>query len=414
MDFCDQARGLAEIFQRIPALEAFYASLPLFANVPSSVIQQSIIEGHLILPLLRGPRFTLYPEKDSSKWLEYISFVFPACNNLDQLRSLSPSTLLLLMGRMSSLYQIDAFMESLVEKKLIVGLVDIIKLIHEAFGIDDVRDTDGAELMTWEKNSSIMDPQQSLDTPPKSPCPDPTADGEAYFPMDRLAQARKTLNMFVTHLLDDPAVKAASKYDQHWFKTELYNFFIAQARQVAECSTLAAQTEKVLANKVYLSTTATYQRWVHSTGADSVGSPYQFAFLSILLAEGTGRDCWETAEEKYLAQSISQGVARVWRIENDIGGVRRDRQDDTVNSINFPEFATQHRPDEDLQNLLTVVAEHEKRRWKKDIETLKSLVHGNAAKEEKVRKVGVFTDCMELYGQIYIARDPWWKKADDA
>ena len=73
-----------------------------------------------------------------------------------------------------------------------------------------------------------------------------------------------------------------------------------------------------------------------------------------------------------LSCSMSQALAAVWRIENDIGGISRDRVDCTVNSVNFPEFAN-HKPrrsDEELHRELVVLAGHERRRWKDDMAKL--------------------------------------------
>lgn len=416
---------LVEIpFKRLPDLGAFYISLPMFKTTKAWIIQASLIEGYLLLPLLRQ-NYNLYPEKDSFRWLEYISFVFSACNNINEAHGVSTGVLVLVMGLMSILYQIDAFMESLLEKGLIRGLAEIVGLIHETFDLTEENNTCGVDLLSWSRGSVNLSPK--LRTPPVSPGQSTKNSQIDYFTTingKNLDEARSQLNKFVRYLLDHAAIAAASPHDRHWFKTELYEFFMAQAGQVAEKATLERQVKTASSpsndaspshdsSRVYTSSTQTYHRWVRSTGANSVGSPYQFAFFSIVLASGTGRDCWESVEEKYLAQSASQGLAAVWRIENDIGGIVRDRLDCTVNSVNFPEFAEQRRSDEELKAQLMILAGHERRQWKADMMALRGLVAGDAAKEGRLDNMRVFTDAMELYGQIYIKRDVWKMKADE-
>lgn len=487
-------------YDRLPKLEAFYASLPMFKDAPRERIRASLIEGYLFWPTLRSSKYYLYEDKDSSKWLEYLAFVFPACNNVHEV--FAPTDMLVsLMGVMSGLYQIDSFLEHAIENDLARNVEELFVIIGEVFDrpTEATRESNEASMIQRAKDSiesrlangtpdrtsvvSIEDTlvtHYGLQSPPESP------HSASKKPFNRfkdntsnhLDKARRILKKLVTHITQHPAVLKASPHDRHWLWTELRAFFYAQAKQIEEVELFARQKHTRATdasnsgrrpslspvagkNHVFESPYSTYHRWLHTTGADSVGSPYQFAFFSILLAASTSSsspsssssmsssrlktgmdgadghhaDCWPSPREKMLVQSMSAGVARMWRIENDVGGLVRDRADGTVNSVNFPEYAvTTNTPhgagdgsgqdkadavdvadaDDALAAQLVEMAARERRLWQADYAELAEIAKGiGSAQEERVRLTRLFTAAMELYGQIYIARDVWWRKADD-
>lgn len=75
--------------------------------------------------------------------------------------------------------------------------------------------------------------------------------------------------------------------------------------------------------------------WLHTTGARSVGTNYQFAFLACLVSAVDQTPCWQGLEQYYLAQAFAQHVSASWRIWNDLGGRIRDEAEGAFSSCSF-------------------------------------------------------------------------------
>ena len=421
-------------FDRLVKLEAFYASLPHFNFDQAWFLRASLIEGYLFWPTLKSSEHLLYNDKDESKWLEYITFVL-ASNNNKAGCACSTEVLLGLMVQMSLLYQIDSFMEGIMPTYGFSNIKVVYQLVDDAFW--KITRFKNADMMALSRPMSpphseidkemlvSQESQSFVPTPPSSPS------SESEDPIS-VEAARSILNRFVTHLLSLPAVANASPHDRFWFASELRDFFVAQTRQVEEKMILKNQGQsKFLSQSLtFSSPKGTYYRWAHTTGSGSVGSPYLFAFMSCMLGNGNGNqqvDCWSSAEEKYLIERMSQHLAVMCRIENDVGGIRRDRVDCTVNSVNFPEFAAPSaswKPqqkgdttprDRKLAKTLLRLAQHEREAWQRDFQVLEELARDSEdeSKMEQIDRLRLFTGFITLYGEIYVARDPWLVRADD-
>ena len=412
--------------QRLPKLEAFYASLSYFKNTPCWVLRASIVEGFLFRSMLTSPDHMLFHDKDESKWLEYVMSVLPAVNNTADFVC-STEVLFGQMLQLSFLYQIDSFMESIMETHSFDDVNIVYQLVEEAFG-EITYGKEEKALNAHVPAIPVKSPLQASRTDqgylPASPPLTPKTDGSR--PSSRgssldyrevnVASARSTMKVFVDYMTKLPSITSANSHDRFWFMTELRDFFLAQARQVEEKMILAAQYQEtpLMHSPVFPGSKGTYYRWVSTVGSASIGSSQLFAYMCCQLGkELPAGTAWHSVEEKYLVERMNQHLAIMCRIENDMGGIRRDRVDFTVNSVNFPEFTTASPDDQDLARTLLRLAQYEREAWKRDYDALADLARGNEAKEKLVDRLRFFTGFITTYGEIHLARDPWWVRADN-
>lgn len=95
------------------------------------------------------------------------------------------------------------------------------------------------------------------------------------------------------------------------------------------------------------------------------------------------------------------------QIYKDFGSMTHDQQEKNLNSVNFIEFhpngtATSTIP---IKDELFRLAEYERDCWSQAMTRLDTLAQGDGQKKRKLRKLKMFCDVTDLYGQISIARD---------
>ena len=85
-----------------------------------------------------------------------------------------------------------------------------------------------------------------------------------------------------------------------------------------------------------------YYDWVHTTSAAHTSCHYSFLFFCCLINRPLGQweedECFTTVRQKYLAQDVCAHLATMCRMYNDFGSVGRDREENNLNSIDFPDF----------------------------------------------------------------------------
>jgi len=141
-------------------------------------------------------------------------------------------------------------------------------------------------------------------------------------------------------LLHETPVRDASEFNQRWYTAELRRTMLAMVQQLIESSPGPQSSGDGKKQRGPSNTTGdgdgdTLRTWLHSTGASSVGTNYQFAFLACLVSARDQTPCWQGLEQQYLAQTFAQHVSTSWRIWNDLGGRVRDAEEGAFTSCNF-------------------------------------------------------------------------------
>lgn len=345
---------------RIENYIPFYRQTPLLASVPEWQLRASLFEGYLFQPALRRRRLDVFPRKNmpEDKYFEYIPFTWTGCSNRN--RTFASADFLFEMMVLSFLnYQADEHMEA-AGRRYAGDLSGLSQMIDEVF---------------------------------QRP-----AAGEADTTEDDI---RGPLTKFVRYFLTHPRVLQASEFDRASLRRELKRYLLAQVAQTEDSRLLQETRQGKTAT-----TWESFFHWVRSTAADNSSCPYAFASVACFLGD-KDRDCFEGAEEKFIASDVGQHLASMCRMYNDFGSVARDREDQNLNSIDFPEFADNHTDQDErtAKEVLFRLAQYEQSCLDAAMARLDKLCRDDARKRRKLDIFRVFCSATDLYGQIYVVRD---------
>ncbi|KAI8966716.1 hypothetical protein F5Y11DRAFT_361783 [Daldinia sp. FL1419] len=154
----------------------------------------------------------------------------------------------------------------------------------------------------------------------------------------------------------------------------------------------------------YLNPGRTFYNWVRNTSADHTSCPFSFVFFSCLVPK-LSSTVFKTARLAYLAEDLCRHLASLCRMYNDYGSIARDREENNLNSVNFPEF---HLPikgvrdtNQDTKIELMGIAEYER----EGLERIMVALERELGDDSLMDALKVFIDVTDLYGQIYIQKD---------
>jgi len=399
-------------WERIVKLEKLSKRLPLFASFPDWTIKASLIEGYLFLPQLNSIRLDVFPRKNMAedKYFEYIPFAWTSTNNLK--RAHLRGTFLREMMIISFLnYQADEYMETSVSTCFADRLDDARDLIDRLF--DELRsktnghsknlpygntseDGSAPEVENGEPSSDKGRTSKKRKIGPDEPIATNKVDSSNdESSVERENEIRETLRRFVGHVLDHPTVQSASRYDKGRLRHELRTFLLAHVDQIEDNRRLSGNLAPSKAPS------RTFFDWVRRTGSDHTSCPYSFAFAVCLLGEGD--DFFSSSNEKYFAQATCRHLATLCRMYNDIGSVARDRVEENLNSLDFPEFHTARTiplQDNVLKDLIYQLATFERKCLELALGNLRAT-----SRELTLRFVNTFIDVTDMFGQIYVEKD---------
>ncbi|EUC41382.1 hypothetical protein COCMIDRAFT_106270 [Bipolaris oryzae ATCC 44560] len=342
----------------------FYSGLPGIAQTPNWMLVASIIEGSLqSRRLLRKckeafPEYSTDVPERTQQYLEYIPAVWIICSNKDSI--FCSSKILFDMMILSFLtYKIDEYMETIATVGP-GGLDNLKQTISKAFSCIQIPESTST-------NSSS--PTDSVDN---------------------------TLAHFVSYVMRLPTVINAAKYDKNRLQTKLHTYLDSHVDQLiqdqffsSENSADTTRTHKSMAN---------LHEWVH--GAASSSTSCQHAFNLLLCSHSGDSDVFDTAEQEYLAENLSNHLGAMCRIDNDVGSMARDKADGTLNAADFPKMNVRLGAKAQLLNL----ARWERKQVSAALEALSEvLVSGQQQRVEQLLRM--FTDVCDVYGQIYHRRD---------
>ena len=370
----------------ITKLEKFFSSLPLFSKIPNHeiMILMSLSESYFSLPQLRCSIPAIFPRNDEaeSKYLEYIPFTWISCSNL---AAQADSAILMDMMVISVLnYQVDQYMEAVIARDYATDFQPIRDLIS----------TLGKEERDYDAIALKRPGTDTLREPSRDP--------------------GRILSDFVDYVTGHPAtLRQSSTMRQHLLHS-LRTFLHAQLTQLSDNARLAS----------FGAPSIPYHEWVHTTSAAHTSCHYSFLFFCCLINLTPGQwekeECFTTVRQKYLALDVCAHLATMCRMYNDVGSVARDREENNVNSVDFPEFDT----DANCNGLSEDKKDEEQQNWerqgedKKKADLLWLAAYERECLEQafaKLEESGVtsrtrdmlrlFVRVTDLYGQIYVARD---------
>ena len=431
----------------VSKLVQLFSTLESFQSEPRWKLMASVLEGYAFLSQLKTVGRTILPEQKEAKneYLAYIPCTWVIVNNHHHL-SLSANLLWDMMVLTICNFRVDEYMESVVAK-LSNDRLELIKLLIHDLCSQEQTDSHATDVKHAGNFENSIHRTQHLPADPKVTADRIRTNGvksqlnatdhvstnvREKYTVSPLISVGAVLSHYVRAMLTYPGVRGASTSDHCDFRNALRNFLLSHIAQIADNSNFATQPSwEPSATPIFFSPRRSFYSWVHTTGAESVSCPFSFAFLTCLLGatsvpaqkqfQETVDDCFGSIRQKYLAQELCTHLAVMSRLHNDFGSVDRDRIEENVNSINFPEFhrgfnqvdtCTETAENErKLKNELLKLAEIERQSAYMASETfLRDLegtfeAGGRQRKEDKANAIKLFIEVTRLYADLYIARD---------
>lgn len=236
------------------------------------------------------------------------------------------------------------------------------------------------------------------------------------------------MHRFSSYILHHPAVMRSPAHVRKQLHHELTTSILAHLdheednarlvaqKQGAQLESTQSSSEPCSSHEITIPFTAArvpYYAWVRSIAADNTQEPAIFTFFTCLVAPTPGAAFFRGARQHYVAGALSRHLANLCRQYNDWGSVGRDRAENNVNSVNFVEFheppggdlGKDARDEKALKADLFAVAEFERECLNHAVSKLGAQVRAGPRGKLKMDALGVFIDTVDLYGQIYVARD---------
>ncbi|RWA06352.1 hypothetical protein EKO27_g8753 [Xylaria grammica] len=361
-------------------IASFFSTLPMFQQDESWILEGDAALGCLYQPQLSRAISNIFPQRcgASNKYLEYIPFTWIATNRR-QKHPLSNSVLRDMMLISLHIYQLDEFMETLLDRGTQLEYNEDVRFILQ-------------ELCQFNPNGSL---------PP--------------------SQVKKYLSGYTSYMLEHPAVRRSPDHVRRNIHSKLAQCMLAHIDHEQDNRRLVAQQQKEMSKRsseilTFESARQTYYEWVQETSAKDTQSPSTF-LLFCCLAAPTGEPFFVGARQNYLADALSQHLAALCRQYNDYGSARRDQAEGNLNSLNFPEFAqsvdrSQQDPaasptknEATMKAHLLSIAEYERGCVSNVSEMLREELQRSRGGDWKFKALQVFIETVDLYGQMYVARD---------
>ena len=410
---------------KIAKFAKFYLRLPLFAHAPTWLLEASLIEGYLFLPQLQRIRLGIFPreEMEEDRYFEYIPFTWTVSNNLE--KAYFPAIFLREMMTLSFLnYQADEYMETVFSKRFEGRYIEARHLINALFddwgpsahGLSTAQEHEPGVILNKDPQDngfrhdlrdvriSSDDIGQQTNGSAVSQTNGRLANGTGIAKTKNAAkedsEIYQTLQRFINHSISHHLVETASDHDKSRLRQELRTFLLAHVEQIEDNRRLSSQGSLKDRIVVFQSPRSTFFDWVRSTSSDHTSCPYSFAFATCLL--DNGQDFFSTSKEKYLGQAACRHLATLCRMYNDFGSLARDRLEQNLNSLNFPDFHEANKLDSEdvLKASLFDLAAYERKCLEMTLNELETLTD-----ERVMRFMRTFVNVTDLYGQIYVEKD---------
>ena len=351
----------------------FFSKLKCTRNIEPWRIYGSVLEGYLFLPKLHSQRIDMFDraEMKDDKYLDFIAMTLTCANNLKPYR-VSADVLFDMMILTLRAYQIDEFVEHVVAKNFGDKLDEVENLIRDLF--ENENENDGVPVA--ELNGKSTSGSNTIHVNSKQD----------------FLEIRDKLKAFADRILQHPSVTTAHAYDQKLLKSELQSYLLAHIAQIHDSTAYYAR---------YRIPQNSYNTWVRSTGAAHVFVTFSLAYLQCLIKLDPSTTI--SAEERYIAQDIWLHLAKKVRMENDRPCLARDRKEQNLNSLDFPEFRTAGKEHVAAsKEQITLVILYEKRRYRMALRELERVVGRSSRAVIMLRWYAFLTD---VVGDVYALRD---------
>ena len=412
--------------EKVVKLSKFFSQLPMFSKDEHWQLEADVAAGCFYLPRLMRISSNIFPRQEnvSYKYLEYIPFTWISTNRKNG-NPLSHSVLWETMIIALLDYQLDEFMETIFGTDVQLEEVGAVKSIvrrlckfpsHGELTTGEDQSTSTIRVRTnGYVNGHVNDLMNGSLAGPGSKA---------------LEQVEVVLSRCTSYILQHPTVLKSPEHVRRQLHSELATCMLTHIEHDEDNARFAAQQQQqALAGSPsnsfskagiqiipFSSPRGTYYSWVRTTSADNTHCPFTFLFFSCLAEPKPGEPFFKGVRQHYLSNALCRHLANLCRQYNDYGSVARDQAESNLNSLNFPEFHEPYRRLEDggqaeirdesaMKKDLFFIAEYERECLNHAIDKLNAEITTSDQGLWKSKALRSFVDTVDLYGQIYMARD---------
>lgn len=420
--------------EKVIKLAAFFSQLPMFSTDERWLLEADVAEGCFYLPQLLRVSSNIFPRrKDMNyKYLEYIPVTWIAPNRKNH-RPLSNNVLWETMTLALLDYQLDEFMETIYDVDGQLTNVKAVKSIVRRLCMFPRHDESKA---TGNQSNVTTDAETNG-------CVDGHINHPVNHPVDHLIngcseglgatpleQVEAVLTRFTSYILQHPKVVQSPQHVRRQVHNELATCMLTHIKHEEDNTRFAAHQKRQILSNVTSNSSAgigtrilpfdsprgTYHSWIRLTSADNTHCPFSFAFFSCLAAPNPSEAFFNGVRQHYLSNSLCRHLAHLCRQYNDYGSIARDQAENNLNSLNFPEFHEAYQLHEDggssgirdegaMKKDLFFITEFELECVTHAIDRLLKEMGTSKQGLWKSKALRTFIDTVNLYGQIYVARD---------
>ncbi|KAK4203387.1 hypothetical protein QBC40DRAFT_304347 [Triangularia verruculosa] len=374
------------------SMAGFYGRLPMFESDGSWLLESDLALGHLHRARLSQVATSMFPpnpgKEADNKYLDYIPFTWIATNRKNGV-PLSQSALWEMMKISVLIYQLDELMETVCSRFYKEGDIEQLRVVVRSLCPLQPLGHDRGLCCDASDNSISNGRDNGAQT---------NGNSSAH---DTLHTARKALLRFTFHILSHPAVSKSPPRVHEQLRRELLTSILAHIDH-------EEQNIHFRQSSPAPPTTLPYHTWIRNISAPNTQAPWTFLFFTCLANPAQSLSpkapFFHGPRQEYLACALTNHLSALCRQQNDYGSVARDKQEGNLNSINF---LTREGSPEDAKEELLYIAEYEKECLNLTLAKLKAEMVSQDGRrgQEKGRTLQMFVDTVELYGQIYCARD---------
>ena len=371
----------AEIFMSTiaPKLGKLVALTRFGSEIESPLLSVALLQSFLHGNEMKKQRAVIFPRSGltEDKYLDFIPFIWTICIFSGRCHSVSPQTLNDMIDLSMFNYQIDEYMEVAVESQSLENLASLKDFVHKLCG--SIRTENGKpEYGSFEASD------------------------------EGLTDVKVTITHYVTHVLGHSRVIKSVPRLRTKLIGELKKFLVAHITQAEDNYHLRKQIAHPKCSEGYSGAGRTYYHWVKGVSTDHTSCPFSFVYFLILISP-TGKDPFPSARQQYLMEDLYRHLGTMCRQYNDYGSIARDRAEGNLNSINFPEFATEARVcndcgitpyDRPAKAELMFIAEYERMGLER---AFSEMSYGmDRACLDALR---LFINVTDLFGEVYVQKD---------
>lgn len=266
--------------------------------------------------------------------------------------------------------------------------------------------------------SSLMNPSLPGFQPGLNELATAKGASDAHYSSPGVQAAVLVFRSFASAVIEYPHVSSASQSELVELRSEMQSYLLYHIVQGEDNARLMKQEHDPHQITRFQTPRTSYASWLHTIGAGHISGPFSFVFFQCLIGGSVrgGADCFSTVKQKLMAFNMNGHIGAFSRMYNDYGSVLRDRDEQNLNSINFPEFFFSHRRgtnstnsstalDESKETLLAA-AQYERKCATDSAEVLfQELETEGAAGRTIALYLKIYLGTCEHFADMYLTRD---------